>query len=201
MYKVISIITKYRDFMIKIYDSHISEKVCDDLINVYNRNGLEKMSDVTLKVVGQLTKPFNDPDWLNLLEILKSDTLPLIEDYLSSHSNLLSKDMYSFSHAGFTLKKEGDCVPYHFDAEVTSVGGIFKVSHFAVIIYLNSDYEGGDLVFPHQRKTIIPKKGTVAIFPTSYLYPHLITPVIKGSRYDIRLTYYNNRIDLKNFTQ
>ena len=61
--------------------------------------------------------------------------------------------------------------------------------HLSVIMNLNDDYEGGDLVFTDQKqneiKTYSLSKGSIVFFPSIFLYPHLIKPITKGTRYSI----------------
>lgn len=53
------------------------------------------------------------------------------------------------------------------------------------IITLNSDYEGGELVFPRQGVLVRPETGMVILFPSSHAFPHQVLPVISGHRYAI----------------
>jgi predicted 2-oxoglutarate/Fe(II)-dependent dioxygenase YbiX len=59
----------------------------------------------------------------------------------------------------------------------------------SIIMNLNDDYEGGDVVFGDQRfkeiKRISLKKGSLLAFPSNFLYPHMIEPITKGTRYSI----------------
>ena len=61
--------------------------------------------------------------------------------------------------------------------------------HLSIIINLNEDYEGGDLVFTDQKEKEIKrfklKKGSIIFFPSNFLYPHCIEPITKGTRYSI----------------
>tara|TARA_R110000803_G_scaffold209060_2_gene278253 strand:- start:533 stop:1096 length:564 start_codon:yes stop_codon:yes gene_type:complete len=61
--------------------------------------------------------------------------------------------------------------------------------HLSVIINLNNDYEGGDLIFTDQREKEIKRlklgKGSVVFFPSNFMYPHGIQPITKGTRYSI----------------
>ena len=52
---------------------------------------------------------------------------------------------------------------------------------FTVILYINDDYEGGEVVFTESNLSIKPKAGTVLMFP-SYLH-HQVNEVISGERY------------------
>lgn len=53
----------------------------------------------------------------------------------------------------------------------------------ATIIYLNDDYEGGELYFPNQGIQFKPKKGAVYFFPGDRNYVHGVTVLESGIRY------------------
>ena len=61
--------------------------------------------------------------------------------------------------------------------------------HVSIIINLNNDYEGGELIFTNQKseevKKISLQKGSIVFFPSNFLYPHGISPITKGNRYSI----------------
>ena len=51
------------------------------------------------------------------------------------------------------------------------------------LAYLNSDYEGGELEFPHHGVKIKPEAGMVILFPSNYAYSHIAHPVTNGTKY------------------
>lgn len=59
----------------------------------------------------------------------------------------------------------------------------------SIIINLNDEYEGGDLVFSDQKKLETKrcklKKGSIVFFPSNFMYPHKIEPITKGTRYSL----------------
>ena len=59
----------------------------------------------------------------------------------------------------------------------------------SIIMNLNDDYEGGDLVFTDQKEKEIKRlklgKGSIVFFPSNFMYPHGIQPITKGTRYSI----------------
>jgi predicted 2-oxoglutarate/Fe(II)-dependent dioxygenase YbiX len=61
--------------------------------------------------------------------------------------------------------------------------------HLSVIMNLNNNYEGGDLVFTDQKEKEIKRlklsKGSIVFFPSNFMYPHSIKPITKGTRYSI----------------
>lgn len=52
------------------------------------------------------------------------------------------------------------------------------------VLYLNDDYEGGELYFDFFKSHIKPNKGDLLIYPTTWQYTHGVKPVI-GNRYAI----------------
>ncbi len=55
----------------------------------------------------------------------------------------------------------------------------------SALIYLNSDYHGGELVFPQQRRMIQPATGDLVLFPSCFLYPHASRMVTAGVKYAV----------------
>tara|TARA_R110002012_G_scaffold293093_1_gene488660 strand:- start:87 stop:644 length:558 start_codon:yes stop_codon:yes gene_type:complete len=51
--------------------------------------------------------------------------------------------------------------------------------------HLNDDYEGGEFGFFDKKLKIKVNKGDVVMFPSTFMYPHEIMPVVKGTRYSI----------------
>lgn len=59
----------------------------------------------------------------------------------------------------------------------------------SIIINLNQKYVGGELFFCDQdenlTKTYELKTGDMVVFPSNFLYPHGILPIVQGVRYSI----------------
>lgn len=54
----------------------------------------------------------------------------------------------------------------------------------SAVIYLNDDYEGGEIHFPRlENLTIKPNFGDIAIFPSNYMYEHASLPMKSGTKY------------------
>jgi len=61
----------------------------------------------------------------------------------------------------------------------------------SVVMYLNDDYEGGELHFREQDITIKAKAGDIVIFPSKPPFFHESKPVISGTKY-ICPGFWNN---------
>lgn len=60
----------------------------------------------------------------------------------------------------------------------------------SVILLLNNDYEGGDLVFKNIKNQsellrVKPTPASAIIWPSNFMYPHKVEPITKGIRYSV----------------
>jgi hypothetical protein len=58
-----------------------------------------------------------------------------------------------------------------------------KSPTISIVVYLNDDYEGGNICFPEQQLDIKPKAGSMIIFPSYPPYYHDPKPVTNGTKY------------------
>jgi hypothetical protein len=62
--------------------------------------------------------------------------------------------------------------------------GPSTVRTVSAILYLNDDYEGGDLHFPRiDGLNIKPETGDIIVFPSTYTYQHESIPLLQGTKY------------------
>jgi hypothetical protein len=59
--------------------------------------------------------------------------------------------------------------------------------HLSLIVYLNDDFEGGELIFPQHNITIVPEKGMLVMFPGNLNFVHEVKEVTAGERKTISL--------------
>jgi hypothetical protein len=69
------------------------------------------------------------------------------------------------------------------------------VCTISVVVYLNDDYEGGEIHFPRFDKlTIKPKAGDIVVFPSTFIYEHASQDMVSGIKYAVVvMTDYNDR--------
>jgi predicted 2-oxoglutarate/Fe(II)-dependent dioxygenase YbiX len=63
---------------------------------------------------------------------------------------------------------------------------------FGVAIYLNDDFEGGELIYPDLGLSVTPKRGNMVIHDASL--KHQVFPVTSGDRYSITTFVYGNEL-------
>lgn len=54
---------------------------------------------------------------------------------------------------------------------------------FSMLIYLNDDYEGGELNFPWLNYTYRPVAGDLVFFPSNHIFSHESLPIKTGNKY------------------
>jgi hypothetical protein len=68
------------------------------------------------------------------------------------------------------------------------------VATISAVIYLNDDYEGGELSFPRFGVDLKPKVGDIAVFPSTFIYEHASQEMISGTKYSVVvMTDYHDR--------
>jgi predicted 2-oxoglutarate/Fe(II)-dependent dioxygenase YbiX len=52
-------------------------------------------------------------------------------------------------------------------------------------LILNDDYEGGEFAFFDRKMIAKTPKGSALLFPSNFMFPHEIMPVLSGTRYSV----------------
>jgi Rps23 Pro-64 3,4-dihydroxylase Tpa1-like proline 4-hydroxylase len=138
----------------------------------------------------------------NLVLPLSKETLntsnPLLQKVHNAYHSLLLETSIGYSQQfgieeeiffeGYNVLKYSGGQEYqaHYD------GGPSTKRYMSPILYLNDDYEGGEIEFVNFGLKIKPKANTLMIFPANYAYTHIAHPVTKGTKYAI-VTWIKDR--------
>jgi predicted 2-oxoglutarate/Fe(II)-dependent dioxygenase YbiX len=114
---------------------------------------------------------------------LDSDLLDMIQETaLMVYSFVLNNYNSKFDH--FINEKthiakfvEGKGMHEHFDAS--------RPNDIATLIYLNNDYDGGDIYFPKYEMSFKPEPGDLLCFPDNPSFIHGVKPIIRGTRFTL----------------
>jgi hypothetical protein len=69
----------------------------------------------------------------------------------------------------------------------------FHWRKYTAIIYLNRDFEGGDLCFPNQKIRMKPVPKSLAFFPGTLEYLHEVEKITAGTRYTLASFWTDDR--------
>ncbi|MEY4331425.1 MAG: hypothetical protein RLZZ196_163 [Bacteroidota bacterium] len=114
-----------------------------------------------------------------------------LEKAFDHYANVLypfaAKNIKSREHSIHLLRyDEGGYLPAHTDHGVSS-------RNLSTVMYLNDDYEGGEIEFRQSNVKIKPEAGSIIFFPSNFLYVHEVYPITKGSRYALPHWFHNMR--------
>lgn len=91
------------------------------------------------------------------------------------------------NEAQFGNSEEWSMLPHYdrhsYKGEGSALTGVNV--HSCSVLYLNDDFEGGELVYPYKGITIKPKPGLLVVHSGSEDYIHGVKKVTKGIRYSI----------------
>lgn len=79
--------------------------------------------------------------------------------------------------------KGGFAAPHSDNSDFDGNPTAFEINKYVGILYLNDDYEGGELYFPDHDLDIKPKKYSYYVFPGGVENVHGVRPVLEGERY------------------
>lgn len=174
---------------IKIYDNVMPLKTLSQLIRFVNtvdfsegRVGKNNTVDFNIrntfvKEMSNLDKNLTVIHWNNFLyNLLKKYIEIYNRPYFESHlPTITAMQILKYKPGGF-YKWHTD---HFFD----------KPRTLSCILFLNNDYEGGNLCFKEQGDTkenvIETKPNRLIIWPSNFLYPHTVKPITKGTRYSV----------------
>jgi hypothetical protein len=93
---------------------------------------------------------------------------------------LLSGDSH-IAHVDNERREHGRWVPNHTPNR-----------DYTGIAYLNDNFTGGKLVFPHLDVAIAPKPGLLVAFPSNHRFVHAVPKVLSGKRYSLPVWFTVN---------
>jgi predicted 2-oxoglutarate/Fe(II)-dependent dioxygenase YbiX len=179
--------SKLEEF-IKVFDNIISENDCNLILNEYKNSNewrdTEVASGVDKSIRNCMKIPISESDIIqnNLQKRKDIDKLIFnsVNNIITSYRELFSTFNVEID-TGYELLKyqEGEFYLQHTDS--------FKEQQrsLSCSIQLNDDYDGGEFAFFDREILIRTKPGSVIVFPSNFMFPHEIMPVIKGTRYSI----------------
>jgi predicted 2-oxoglutarate/Fe(II)-dependent dioxygenase YbiX len=71
--------------------------------------------------------------------------------------------------------------------------GPYYACTVSAVVYLNDDYQGGEIQFTRQGLTVKPQAGDIVVFPSNFVYEHASLEVFSGVKYSVVImTDYND---------
>ena len=178
---------------IKVFENIVPLDLCDALRNEFAESGEWVDTAITAGgVYGSVDKSVRSATTIVLSR----------QDVIDKNREVRSHlDAGLFRAAGFAVQQYSDLYPLSGITKDTGYEllryetGQFFTQHtdssekynrcISCSLILNDDYEGGEFAFFD--KEFIPKtpKGSALLFPSNFMFPHEIMPVLSGTRYSV----------------
>jgi hypothetical protein len=168
---------------IVIIDNFVSKEILYILDNFIK----EKTSEMTTDFNYLSKKMFKDesPEVFEIFIDLEKKIPKYINEYLKKFNiKVEEKPLFNMSFASRTPNTKMD---EHFDYNPEEIGNGNIRANMTALVYINDDYEGGELFFPTQHLTYKPEIGSLVIFPSNYL--HGVLECTGKSRHSILSCY------------
>lgn len=171
---------------IKTKLSFLSKEQCKNIIEFSNKNlELEKgkiFNDNEIQYNDSRKSSVGYSNYKDDYPNLVFDILDLINKEIKIKDCIAVESKIDLNFQ-FTKYEINEYFDWHTDSsKKNSITG----RYFTIVIQLNDDYEGGDLIIKDENdKEFIIEKGcgNITIFPSSFW--HKVTPIIKGIRYTL----------------
>jgi len=136
--------------------------------------------------------------FVHLSCITENDTRVFLENVCESVGDIIKKNTgndVKVQTCQLVKWREGDKLdPPHADCEhLDGSPHPYPDRHYSALIYLNEDYEGGQIFFPNQNLEPEISPGTLVQFEGTKEFLHGVCEVTKGERYTIVMFF--TRID------
>ena len=181
---------KKLDDYIRVYEGALPYNICDDILNEYvttddwspamTGGGLDQNAR-NCDVIGTSHRNIMDKNF-NYRKMLDEKIYNCVNTYMQKYESECATEGLCISQdTGYELLRyrEGQFYVQHTDH--------FKQNPrvLSCSICLNDDYEGGEFAFFDRTIKFKPKKGSVIMFPSNFMFPHEVMPVVAGNRYAI----------------
>jgi hypothetical protein len=176
------------DSFIHVFDDIMPEVICDEILKEYENSynwqtalvskgenvNVRNCTEIFISDANVISEnPFKRQ---NIDDLIFQSVSKVITEYKKIHP-LFNVEV----DTGYQLLKynEGQFYVQHTDSYTKQQRSL------SCSFQLNEDYDGGEFAFFDRDILIRSKKGSAIVFPSNFMYPHEIMPIIKGTRYSI----------------
>lgn len=172
---------------IVVYKEFIDESCCETVIDLVKSDPGYEVAAFYYEGI----REFQVVD-SSINSIIKNRATDFLKMYLKG--SLSDLQGYDYIGANVMIYEDGSALPLHLDNPCfTPDGGKTMLTRtIGMVVFLNHDFSGGELIFPEQEKVIVPECGDVVMFPVNHLYPHMVNAISGSRRYALRINFAKN---------
>jgi hypothetical protein len=174
----------YKEDIVEFLDV-FSKEECDLLINYFNLN--EDNWNVTCFYESRVMDPFAN---MSISKTINHEYFEEVKNRLSLiASEVAIKKLKNLSFSAHKWNKGAYASDHSDNSELDGTPNAWQDNKFVAIIYLNDNYEGGNLTFSQHNLSIAPKIGSVIAFDPGFNNLHGVSEIIAGTRYTMLASF------------
>lgn len=124
----------------------------------------------------------NDPNLANF-NLLPSFFSDIKDKYKNTVETIFNRQVRPNTSHAQKWDVGGFAAPHSDNSDAEGTPNAFEINKFVGILYLNDDYEGGELFFPEHNISFKPQACSYIVFPGGIENIHGVTEVKEGVRY------------------
>jgi hypothetical protein len=110
-----------------------------------------------------------------ILDVIQNVAFRVYDFVLNNYNSKFENFINEKTHIAKFV--EGRGMHEHFDAS--------RPQDIATLVYLNNEYQGGDIYFPKYEMSFKPEPGDLLCFPDNANFVHGVRPIVKGTRFTL----------------
>lgn len=129
-----------------------------------------------------------DQEVLDKCKFVIESLCDYMADCARQYAEIVGMDKEHLEYAISVLKTNGTVIGINKYNENAHMGPHVDLNErnsyiqYTIVVYLNDDYEGGELNFPNHDITVKPLAGSIAMYPSGHPYTHESLNITKGRK-------------------
>jgi hypothetical protein len=169
------------------FAGYLSEEECQKLVAYYDAG--DSLWQQTCFYNARVMDPFGPKNQLNV-ELFDPQFFHKLRESLGKlASDVMGRPVRNLTVSAHKWLPGAYAGDHADNAELDGTPNAWQDNKLVTIIYLNDNYEGGNLTFRDHGISIAPKAGTAIVFDVGIGNVHAVTEVTSGERYTMLLSW------------
>jgi hypothetical protein len=169
---------------IKYFENIVAPQICDDVKNGEFQYEVSAYSTHDSGKVVKQDRVVSEDFWIRSGKPYHAQIKPCyrlaIDKYREEFPHFNVQHLTDFRISRYS---KGGFMSKHVDNIHHSHGQQWGYPQVTVLLFLNDDYKGGEIVISGRK--FETKAGSAIVFPSNFMFPHEVLKVTEGTRYSI----------------
>lgn len=155
----------------------VEDFLTSEELNTFNKINYEELMDAENMHTYSLKTVKLSDEYKDMMIEIQARALCTLSDILNTHISIDKAKAIGFFSNNINVIKSGGLMDEHHDEA--------SINAYGVVIYLNDNYNGGELEYTKLGLSLKPKAGMLVIHPAAEIFSHKVNEVKDNDRYTI----------------